>query len=128
MNASTLEEVGLTPEDVQVSNFDPTDCLTSRAAVAAFLDEAAKAGDPQFLVHCLGLVAKAMNMGKISGLSGRDRGALCRLLSDKEELRVDTLMAALKALGLRLRVRPKRQTVVQGAANNRQITGKLVTT
>ena len=34
----TLEEVGLTPDDVQVSLFDPTDCLTSPEACAVWLE------------------------------------------------------------------------------------------
>lgn len=100
-----LEEV-LTPEDVQVSvwDFDPTECLTDPASVAAFLDEAAATGDAKFMAHCLGVVAKAVGMGKVAGLSGLNRQALYRALSGESVPRVDTLMAVLDALGMRLHV------------------------
>lgn len=66
----TLEEVGLTPEDVKLCKFDATNCLTCMKAVVAFLDEAARAGDAVFVAHCRGLVEKAAHMGKISGWPG----------------------------------------------------------
>lgn len=103
-NAPTLEDFGLTPDDVQVSDFDPTECLTSPEAIALFLDEAAATGDPKFLAHCLGVVAKAVGMGRVAGLAGVNRQALYRSLSGNMAPRMDTFMAVLKALGMRMRV------------------------
>ena len=100
----TLADVGLTPDDVQVSDFDATQYLTSPAAIAAFLDEAAATGDAKFMAHCLGVVAKAVGMGKVAGLAGVNRAALYRSLSGDMAPRIDTLMAVLDALGMRLHV------------------------
>ena len=96
----------LTPDDVQVSvwDFDPAECLTDPASVAAFLDEAAATGDAKFMAHCLGVVAKAVGMGKVAGLAGVNRQALYRTLSGDMAPRIDTLMAVLDALGMRLHV------------------------
>ena len=103
----TLEELGLTPEDAKTAPFDPTDCLTSPAAVAAFLDEAAATGDAKFMAHCLGLVAKAVGMGKVAGLAGVNRQALYRSLSGEKTPRIDTLLAVLQALGMQMRITQK---------------------
>ena len=103
----TLEEAGLTPDDVQVSIYDPTACLTSPEACAVWLDEAIATGDPKFVAHSLGLVAKAVGMGKVAGLAGVNRQALYRALSGEREPRIGTVMAVLDALGMRLRVTEK---------------------
>ena len=100
----TLEEVGLTPDDVQVSDYDPTACLTSPEACAVWLDEAIATGDPKFVAYSLGLVAKKVGMGKVSGLSKVNRQALYRALSGEREPRIGTVMAVLNALGMRMRV------------------------
>ena len=100
----TLEEVGLTPDDVQVSLFDPTDCLTSAKACAVWLDEAIATGDPKFVAYSLGLIATRVGMGKVSGLSGVNRQALYRALSGEREPRIGTVMAVLQALGMQLHV------------------------
>lgn len=111
----TLEEMGLTPDDVQVHDFDPTACLTSMEAVAAFLDEAAATGDAKFMAHCLGLVAKAVGMGKVAGLAGVNRQALYRSLSGDIAPRIDTLMAVLQALGMRMHISPAEAPTAEAA-------------
>ena len=105
-NAPTLEDVGLTPDDVRVSDFDATKYITSPEAIAIFLNEAAATGDPKFMAHCLGIVAKAVGMGRVAGLSGVNRQALYRSLSGDMAPRIDTFMAVLKALGMRLHIDP----------------------
>lgn len=101
----TLEEVGLTPDDVQVSDYDPTDCLTSPEACAVWLDEAFATGDPKFVAYSLGLVAKKMGgVGKVARQAGVNREALYKALSGGREPRIGTLMAVLDALGMRLHV------------------------
>ena len=100
----TLEEVGLTPDDIQVSLFDPTECLTSPEACAVWLDEALATGDAKFVAYSLGLIAKRIGMGKVSGLSGVNRQALYKALSGEREPRIGTVMAVLKALGMQLHV------------------------
>lgn len=100
----TLEEVGLTPDDVQVYNFDPTECLTTPKACAVWLDEAIATGDPKFVARSLGLIAKRIGMGKVAGLSGVNRQALYRALSGEREPRIGTVMAVLEALGMRMHV------------------------
>lgn len=100
----TLEEVGLTPEDAKTSDFDPTACLTTPKACAVWLDEAIATGDAKFVAYSLGLIAKRIGMGKVSGLSGVNRQALYKALSGDREPRFGTVMAVLQALGMQLRV------------------------
>ena len=111
----TLEEVGLTPEDAEVSLFDPTDCLTSPEACAVWLDEAIATGDPKFVARSLGLIAKRVGMGKVSGLSGVNRQALYRALSGEREPRIGTVMAVLNALGMRMHVSLADETAGEAA-------------
>ena len=93
-----------TPDDVQVADFDATKYLSSPAAIAAFLDEAAATGDAKFMAHCLGLVAKTVGMGKIAGQAGVNRQALYKALSGEREPRISTVMTVLDALGIQLHV------------------------
>ena len=111
----TLEDFGLTPDDVQVSLFDPTDCLTTPEAIAAFLDEAAATGDAKFMAHCLGVAAKAIGMGKVAGLAGVNRQALYRSLSGDIAPRIDTLMAVLQALGMQMHISPADEPTAEAA-------------
>lgn len=100
----TLEEVGLTPDDVQVYDYDPAACLTTPQACAVWLDEAIATGDAKFVARSLGLIAKRVGMGKVSGLSGVNRQALYKALSGDRVPRFDTVMTVMQALGMRLHV------------------------
>ena len=111
----TLEEVGLTPDDAKTFDFDPTDCLTTPKACAVWLDEAIATGDPKFVAYSLGLIAKKVGMGKVSGLSGANRAALYRTLSGKREPRIGTVMAVLDALGMRMRISLTDETAGEAA-------------
>ena len=101
-----LEELGLTPEDSDVHDVDPARWLDSPEAIASYLDEAVAGGDARYVAHCLGQVAKVVGMGKIAGMTGLNRQALYRSLSGDMSPRVDTLLAVLRALGMRLHISP----------------------
>ena len=95
------------PEDCRVSDYDPCKYLDSPEAIAAFLDEAVATGDAKFVAHCLGLVAKAVGMGKVAKVSGLNRQGLYKSLSGDTAPRIDTMFAVLQALGLELHVSEK---------------------
>ena len=97
----------ITPEDCRVSKYDPCDYLDSPEAIAAFLDEAVATGDAKFVAHCLGLVAKAVGMGKVAKDAGLNRQSLYKSLSGDMAPRIDTMLAVLQALGLEMHISEK---------------------
>ena len=104
----TLEEVGLTPDDIQVYDFDCSECLDSPEAMAAFMDEAFAIGDARFVASCLGVIAKSIGMTEIARRSGVSRQNLYDALTGRTTPRLDTFLSVVTAMGLRLSAEPKR--------------------
>lgn len=103
----TLEEVGLTPEDAQVYDYDFSECLDSPEAMSAFMDEAFATGDARFVAGCLGVIAKSIGMTEIARRSGVSRQNLYDALTGKTTPRLDTFLAVVSAMGLRLSANPR---------------------
>lgn len=90
-----LAEVGLTLDDCRVHEVHPGDWLEGPEDYAAYLNDALATGDPQAIALCLKDIAEA---------AGVNRQALYRSLSGDMTPRIDTLIAVLGALGMRLHV------------------------
>ncbi|WP_288586097.1 addiction module antidote protein [uncultured Methylobacterium sp.] len=91
--------------------WDIADSLDTPERVALYLEAVLEEGDPALLAAALGDVARAQGMTQIAKETGLSRETLYRTLSDKGNPQLATLMAVLKALGLKLTVAP-----VTGAA------------
>lgn len=87
---------------METTKFDAAEYLETPEAVAAFLDEAAKADDPAHFAHALGIAARSKGMSKIAKEVGVTREALYRALSEDGNPRLSTLFGVMRALGLRL--------------------------
>ncbi|KMO22523.1 addiction module antidote protein [Methylobacterium platani] len=91
--------------------WDITDSLDTPERVALYLEAVLEDGVPALLAAALGDIARAQGVAQIAQRTGLSRETLYRTLSDKGNPQLTTLMAVLKALGLKLTVAP-----VAGAA------------
>jgi probable addiction module antidote protein len=91
---------------VKTRPFDPATYLDNNAACAAYLDEAIETGDPAFIADALGVVARSRGMSKVARETGLSRESLYRALSRDGNPELSTLLRVMRALGLRLAVKP----------------------
>ncbi|MXX90271.1 MAG: putative addiction module antidote protein [Boseongicola sp. SB0677_bin_26] len=87
---------------MKTTKFVPAEYLTSPEAQAELVSEAFESGDPKFIAHALGTVARARGMTGVSRESGVSREALYRALSEEGDPRLSTLTSVLSALGFGL--------------------------
>lgn len=90
---------------MKTTKFDPAEHLKSPGVQAELVAEAFESGDPKFIAHALGTVARARGMTDVSRNSGVSREALCRALSEEGDPRLSTLTSVLSALGFGLKVK-----------------------
>ncbi|MCJ2024658.1 MULTISPECIES: addiction module antidote protein [unclassified Methylobacterium] len=86
--------------------WDVAEHLQDEAAIAAYIEAVLEDGDPGLVAAAIGDVARARGMAQIAQETGRSRESLYRALSEKGNPQLDTLIGVLKALGLRLSVKP----------------------
>jgi probable addiction module antidote protein len=84
--------------------FDPAEFLTSEAAIIAYLEDALADSDPSAIAEAVGVVARARGMTKVAKESGLGRESLYKSLASDGNPELGTIVAVLKALGLRLSV------------------------
>ena len=87
---------------MKTRRFDPAEHLKPPEAQAELISEAFATGDPKFIAHALGTVARARGMTDVARKSGVSREALYRALSEKGDPRLGTLTYVLSALGFSL--------------------------
>ena len=85
--------------------FDAARFLKSDRAIAAYLNEALRSQDPQFLLAALGDVARARGMTGVARLAGLGRENLYKSLASAGNPRVKTLFRVAAVLGVRFEVR-----------------------
>ena len=105
-NISSEAVKAITPEDCEIHDVDPHDWLNSPEAIAIYLDEAIASGDAGYLAHCLEQVTQVADMSKVTQTAGLNLQALGKSLSEDVPPRMDTVLAILQALDMRLHVRP----------------------
>ncbi len=91
----------------KTTDYDVADYLTSPERVAAYIELAVEAGDPQAIAVALGTVARARGMTQLSKDTGLTREALYRALGTDGNPTLTTFAAVLDAFGLRLKVERK---------------------
>ncbi len=90
----------------KLTPYDPAEDLTSDEAVAHFMSGAFETGDPGFIAHALGIVAKAKGMTQIANQTGLSREQLYRSFSSNGNPTLRTTLAVARALVIELSVRP----------------------
>lgn len=89
---------------VTTKTFDPADYLATEDDVISYLNVWMEDGTPQEIARALGDVARSKGMSEIARRTGLGRQALYTALSENGNPTLETLMAVLSALGLRLSV------------------------
>jgi probable addiction module antidote protein len=95
---------------VKFVSLDLATLLETDEAIEYFVNDALEDDDPAYLVHALGIAARAKGMTKISHETGLAREALYRSFSEEGNPSLKSTMAVLKSLGLRLAVRRMDET------------------
>lgn len=86
--------------------YDTAEHLRTPEDIALYIEAVLEDGDPALVADAIGVVARARGMAQIAQETGRSREQLYRTLSEKGNPQLDTLMGVLKAIGLRLSVKP----------------------
>ncbi len=90
---------------MKTTKLDPSKHLTTPEPQAELVAEAIESGDPKFIAHALGTVARLRGVTEVSRTSGVSREALHRSLNENGDPRLSTLTSVLSALGLGLEVK-----------------------
>lgn len=84
--------------------FDPARHLETVEDIIYYLEAAMEGNDARHIASALGDVARSKGMTEIAKRTGLGRQALYNALSENGNPTLETLMAVLSALGLRLSV------------------------
>jgi probable addiction module antidote protein len=91
---------------MNTTRWDPSEHILddqdARLYLAAVIDEAIDAGDPSLIALALRDIAKARGMSDLARASGVSRRALYDALSEHGDPKLSTLLAVMKALGVRM--------------------------
>jgi probable addiction module antidote protein len=91
---------------VKTRPWDVAEHLETPEDVAAYLEAVLDDGDPHLIAAAIGDVARARGMSQLSRDTGLSRESLYRSLSGDGNPEFGTVLKVLKALGVRLEVRP----------------------
>ena len=85
--------------------FKTSDYLKTRKDIVAYLNAALEDGEPAVLLEALRNVAQAKGgIGALAKAAGVSRESLYRTLSRRGNPKIDTVMALLRAMGLKLSI------------------------
>jgi len=87
---------------LKTSKFDAADYLETTEDISHFLEDAFAEGDPAFIAHALGIVARSKGMSELADQVGVSRQSLYVALSESGNPSLSTFLGVLKALGLKL--------------------------
>lgn len=85
--------------------YDPAESLTTPQAIEYFLNDALETDDTAYIVHALGIAARAKGMTKVASDTGLAREALYRSFSEDGNPSLKSTIAVLKSLGFSLTIR-----------------------
>jgi len=91
---------------VKTSRFDAADYLTTPEDCAYFLTDALETKDPAQIAHALGTLARAKGMREVAKKTGLSREGLYKILSDKGNPEIATILRVLQVLGVELVAQP----------------------
>jgi len=87
---------------VKTTAFDAAQYLKRPEAQMELLEEAFESGDPKFVAHALGIIARARGISNIAQETGLSREALYKSLSSEGNPTITTVMDVMRAVGLKL--------------------------
>ncbi len=91
---------------IETIPFDAAEYLDTPESQAELLSDAFDSGDPHYITHALGVVARARGMTSVAKEAGVTREALYKALSEDGDPRLSTLIGVMRALGVKLSAAP----------------------
>ncbi|MCP5347705.1 MAG: putative addiction module antidote protein [Gammaproteobacteria bacterium] len=90
---------------VKISRYDTAEYLKSDDDIQAYLDAVLEEGgeDPAYIIHALGIIARAKNMSQLARDTGLSREGLYKALSEEGNPTFATVTKIAKALGLQIK-------------------------
>ena len=94
--------------DIDLTPWDSADHLKTEAAQLEYMRAAFhEAGDdPAFMVHALGVVARARNVSRLARDTGLSRAGIYKALGEDGNPTFATVVGILRSLGLKLDLTP----------------------
>ena len=89
--------------------FDPAEYLATPRALAIYMSEALETGDSAYIMHALGVVARAKGMAEIARQTGLGRESLYKALREGGNPEFGTVVRVMRALGLSMTAKPRSQ-------------------
>ncbi|MAY54777.1 MAG: putative addiction module antidote protein [Gammaproteobacteria bacterium] len=91
--------------NVKLSRWDSAEYLKTDEDIQAYLEAVLEEGgdDPAFIVHALGVIARAKNMSQLARDAGLSREGLYKALSEEGNPTFSTVTKIAKALGLQIK-------------------------
>ena len=91
---------------INTSPYDSAELLNTPRAIELYMAEALESGDAAFIMHALGVVARAQSMSDVARKTGLARENLYKALTVTGSPEFTTVLRVLKALGMKLTIRP----------------------
>jgi probable addiction module antidote protein len=91
---------------IKLSRWDTAEYLKTEHDIQAYIEAVVEEGgnDPAFILHALGVIARAKNMSQLAREAGLSREGLYKALSDAGNPSFSTVSKIAKALGLQIKV------------------------
>jgi probable addiction module antidote protein len=80
--------------------YDASEFLGSSEAQAELLNDALASGNPGYVAHALGVIAKAVGMSELARRTGIKRQSLYAALDEEGNPTLETFFSVLQALGI----------------------------
>ena len=93
---------------VKLTHYDTAEHLKSEEDIQAYLDAVLEEGgdDPAYIIHALGIIARAKNMSQLARDTGLSREGLYKALSEEGNPTFAAVTKVAKALGLEIKFQP----------------------
>ena len=90
---------------VKLTRYDTAKHLKTDEDIQAYLDAVLEEGgdDPAYIIHALGIIARAKNMSQLARDTGLSREGLYKALSEEGNPTFATVTKVAKALGLQIK-------------------------
>jgi probable addiction module antidote protein len=90
---------------VKLTRYDTAEHLKTDEDIQAYLDAVLEEGgdDPAYIIHALGIIARAKNMSQLARDTGLSREGLYKALSEEGNPTFATVSKVAKALGLQIK-------------------------
>lgn len=90
-----------------LTRFDPTQHLSSKEAVAAYMSEIVATGNAELFQSAMNDVVRAYGMGKVAAQADITREGAYKALRAGSKPRFETILSLLDALGMQFAIIPK---------------------